>query len=87
MWAFWSRRLHAGLAMRIVIRQLARVQCYTAWKTSQLSSDIELFSMRKGHARLRVGSQCVNFAYATPKEFRELLEQQETYPLPLVKIG
>ena len=73
--------------MRIVIRQLARVQCYTAWKTSQLSSDIELFSMRKGHARLRVGSHCVNFAYATPKEFRELLEQQETYPLPLVKIG
>ena len=43
--------------------------------------------MRKGHARLRVGSQRVNFAYATPKEFRELLEQQETYPLPLVKIG
>ena len=43
--------------------------------------------MRKGQARLRVGSQCVNFAYATPKEFRELLEQQETYPLPLVKIG
>ncbi len=43
--------------------------------------------MRKGHARLRVGSQYVNFAYATPKEFRELLAQQESYPLPLGKIG
>ena len=39
-----------------------------------------LFSMRKA-MRLRVGSQYVNFAYVTPKEFRELLAQQESYPL------
>jgi hypothetical protein len=46
-----------------------------------------LFSMRKSHARLRAGSQYVNFAYVTPKELRELLAQQESYPLRLGKIN
>jgi len=46
-----------------------------------------LFSMRKGHVRLQVGPQIVDFGSVTTKEFRELQVAQRDDPLRLPKIG
>lgn len=49
-----------------------------------------LFTMKKGHVRLQVGSQVVDFVdfgQVTPNEFRELQVAQRQDPLRLAKIG
>jgi hypothetical protein len=43
--------------------------------------------MRKGHVRLQVGREIVDFGSVIPKEFRELQVAQQEYPLRLPKIG
>jgi HNH endonuclease len=45
------------------------------------------FSMTKGHVRLQVGTEIVDFGRVTPKEFRQLQVEQQEYPLRLAKIG
>ena len=45
------------------------------------------FFSTKGRARLHVGNQAITFARVKEREFHELLAQQESYPLPLGKIG